>query len=216
MKEVGAEFGEIGQRRGGVRGAEEEAGAVGGAVEDAGVGGGFGDLLEGFGDGFFARAGEFVFPANDFGVWKPLAEFGENFGGGFEGEGEVFGAGGEFGGGDSLAGGVLDGGDFEIGEGGGVEDGVDFFGGELLEFLGEVVVGSEGNCSFGAEKSWVGGLFAFKADDVVAGVREGIGEGDAEPASGEVGDAADLVDGFVAGAAGDDDVHRARGGGFEI
>ena len=141
--------------------AEEEAGAVGGAVEDAGIGGGFGDLSLGFVYGFFARAGEFVFPADDFCIRKPVAEFGENFGGGFEGEGEVFAAGWEFGGGDYLAGGILDGGDFEIGEGGGVEDGVDFFGGELLEFLGEVVVGGEGDCFLGAKWSWVGGLLAF-------------------------------------------------------
>ena len=43
----------------------------------------------------------------------------------------------------------------------------------------------------------------------MACVDECVGEGDAEAAGGKVGDAADLVDGFVAGAAGDDNFHGA-------
>ena len=44
----------------------------------------------------------------------------------------------------------------------------------------------------------------------MAGVGEGVGQSDAEAARGKVGDAADFVDGFVAGAAGYDDVHAAK------
>lgn len=179
--------------------AEGEAGAVGDAVQDAGVGVGFFDLVEGFLEGLFAGAVEFVFPADDFGVWKPGAEHGEDFDGGDEGEGEfVLAARGDFGGG----GGIFD---FEIAEGGGVEDGGDVFFFEGFEFGGEVVVGGEADGFMDVEGGGIGGLFAFEAVHGVAGGGEMVGESDAEAAGGEIGEAADLVDGFVAGAAGDDD-----------
>ena len=60
-----------------------------------------------------------------------------------------------------MSGRIFNRGDFEIAEGGGVKDGADVFGSEGLKFFGKIVVRGEWNCFLGAQRSWVGGLFAF-------------------------------------------------------
>lgn len=80
-----------------------------------------------------------------------------------------------------------------LGEGG--ELGVEMIvGGEVMGFDGGVWVAE-------------GGGLSLEAEDCGALGAEGLGEGDAEFSGGEVGEAAHLVDGFEAGAAGDEESH---------
>src|SRR5258706_12290694 len=59
--------------------ANSEAFTIGGAVEHTAVGMAIAKLLPGFGERVMARAGQFVFPADDARVGKPVAYPGKNF-----------------------------------------------------------------------------------------------------------------------------------------
>src|SRR5438067_2213736 len=77
-QQIGAKFGHGRKRYRSVRRGKKEARTVRRAVQNARVQIRFRNLFKRFRDRFVARAGEFIFPADDFGFWEPVTEMRQN------------------------------------------------------------------------------------------------------------------------------------------
>ena len=84
---------------------------------------------------------------------------------------------------------------------------------EFLELFLKIVVCGEGESPAPVEGRDARGLGAFEAEDLRAGLREGIGEQHTQFSGRKIGDAPDFIDRLETGACGDDDLH-GTGAGF--
>ena len=106
--------------------------------------------------------------------------------------------------------GILDGCDFEIAEGGGVEDDVDIFRDELLQFFHEIVIGAERNYFVRAKRRWIGWPVRLSGRTRSAPHWQSVGERDPQPAGRKIREPPHLIDRFVTRTGSDDHIHRTK------
>ena len=192
-------------------GHEAKTGAVSAPVGDAGVRVILDDLLFGFSEDGGAISINFEFPADEKGIWKEGAQFGNDLRCGDEFHQEVLGAR------RNLAGAnfrqrpprpaLPNPAEFEIIYRGCVENGVDVGSGKRLQALPQVVAGGEGlrrrSVAFAAPR----GLLADEECNAMTLGREKIDEFGTEPPGREIRETAHVIQRLVGWSGSDDTVH---------